>query len=646
MKKDLEKMKKLVSDLNRYSEEYYNGNNPSISDNTYDKLFEDLKNMEKEYNVILSNSPTVNVGRKVITSYEKVTHKYPMRSLDKTKDTKILIKFCNGKIVVLMNKMDGLTVELIYKEGILVNASTRGDGLVGEDITHNAKVFSNIPLKINIPGEVHIIGEAIIDFETFEKINRKQEKKYKNPRNLVSGTVKQLDSDICKSRNVKFIAYIIHNDINSKQEQLKYLEELGFETVPYRVIKDSNLIGDDIEEMKKVAENKEYPIDGMVITYDDITYGKSLGETAHHPLHSLAFKFNDDVEITTLTDVTYQVGRTGQVTPVAWFEPVELEGTTVQKASIHNIAILKELKLGIGDKISVFKANQIIPQIEDNLDKSDTLKLIDTCPVCGSKLIISKSDNSEFLFCNNSKCNAKIGRSLQHFCSKQAMNINGLSLKTINKFIDCGIIKNSFLDIFEIKNYKDQIINMEGFGQTSYNKLVEAIEDSKNCELYRFLFALGIPNVGKETSKDICSFFDNNFNKIINSDYETFIKINGIGEVVAKSIETFFTNSSKTREEALKLFSLLTIKTEEKVELNSDLKLNGLKIYCTGKFANYDKKQLEEIVTKNGGTYANGYSKKLDYLVIGSIKSSSKEKTAIKDGIAVLTEQQFTDIIK
>ena len=643
----LEEMKQLVDKLNYYSFEYYNNSNSIVSDETFDKLFDDLKKLEKETNVILSNSPTINVGCEIIDNFKKVNHKFPMKSLDKTKDIKQIIEFANNKEIVIMHKLDGLTVELVYKNGELIEASTRGNGFIGDNITHNAKVFSNIPLKIKNKDELHIIGEAIIEYDTFNKINENVEKKYKNPRNLVSGTVKNLDSNICKSRKVKFISYIIYgSNIDKKVEQIKYLKELGFDTVEYKLLTNGNIVNNEIEKLKTIAEEKRLPIDGIVITYNDIKYGESLGDTAHHPLHSLAFKFNDDVEITILNDITYQVGRTGQITPIAWFDPVELEGTTVRKASIHNLAKLKELKLGIGDRISVYKANQIIPQVKDNLDCTNTIDIIDKCPICGSKLVIRKSNNSEFLYCENNKCEAKIGRIIQHYCSKQAMNIIGISLKSINKFVEKGFIKDSCLDIYDLKKYKNEIIDMDGFGEKSYNKLINSIEKSKNCELYNFLFALGISNVGKETSKDLCKHFNNDFYKIANSNFNEYVKINGIGEKVGKNIEMFFDINSKTRNEAIKLYEKLNIIEEEKIELNEDQKFKNLKIYCTGKFANFNKKQLEDIVKKNGGIYANGYNKKLDYLVVGSLKSSTKEKMAKDDGIKILSEDEFINIIK
>lgn len=646
----MEEMKKLIKKLNQYSYEYYSLGQPSITDETYDSLYDKLLKMEKETGIVISGSPTQKVGNVTLDKLQKVNHEYPMLSLGKTKQVKDIVKFRKGKRLIQTDKEDGLTTDLIYENGLLQEASTRGNAYIGEDITNNVKQYTNVPLQIPYKDRIHIIGESIITYDVFDEINSKlpQEKKYKNPRNLTSGSVRVLDSSICKERKIKFIGYIVEGNPNlkTKEQQLNFIKEQGFECVRYYVI-EPNENEEDIEHKLQVA--KEYaetvgnPIDGQVFSFDDIEFGKSLGMTSHHPLHSIAFKYNEDVEISTLRNIEFQVGRTGQVTPVAIFDEVELAGTTVTRASLHNLTILKSFKLGIGDEIAVVKKNEIIPQIVDNLTKSNTLEIPTICPECGKPLIIKDDTDSEFLYCINDNCKAKLVQKLTHYVSRNALNIEGLSEATIEKFIELEYLKE-IKDIYNLEQYKNQIIRLDGFGNKSYNNLINSIEKSKQCKLENFLFGLGIPNVGKSTAKDICNHFKNDYDLIVCSQVSDYLKIDGIGDIVAKSIVNYF-NSTKTLRMVNEIYSYLTFVEDKPKETKQGI-FTGKTLYATGTFANYKKNELKEIIESNGGIFANGYSKSLSYLVVGSVKGSSKEDKAKKDNISILTEDEFLQIIK
>ena len=446
----IKEMKHLISELNVASDMYHNTSNTIMSDKSWDIKFDRLKELEKKTGIVLSNSPSVNVGYEVKSKLGKVKHEYSLRSLGKTQDKNELNKFINNKKSIGMLKLDGLTTDIIYENGELIEGSTRGNGLVGENITHNVKTYTNIPKTIKHKGRVHVVGESIITYDVFDEINKNKE--YKNPRNLVSGSVRQLDSRICAKRKVKFLAYnVFGKEFISKEGELKWLEEQGFDVVNYKVV---NNLSEDIENLKSISMKKQIPIDGLVFTYDDKIYGESLGNTSHHPNHSMAFKFYDEEEETTLKEVQWQVGRTGVITPVAIFDPVELDGTEVTKATLHNVSTMKKFKLGLGDKITVYKANQIIPQIRENLTQSDTLEIPSKCPVCGHETNIKISDNAEFLMCENPNCKAQLVQKIKHYCSRNAMNIEGLSEKTIEKFIEKGYL-NSIGDIYKLKNKKE-----------------------------------------------------------------------------------------------------------------------------------------------------------------------------------------------
>lgn len=657
----INKIKKLVNLLNTYRYEYYTLGQPSVSDDTYDKLFDELKRMEDEEGLILSNSPTTTVGYITLDKLKKATHKYPMLSLDKVKIKEIdkLQKWIGNRKVACMAKEDGLTVQLTYDyQGYLIKAETRGDGQVGEDITHNIVCFSNIPTKINVNKETVITGEAIIDYKTFNEINNKldKDKQYKNPRNLVSGTVRQLDNKICKERKPKFIAYIHENsEFDSKVDQLAYLRGLGFDITPFREIEGRITIDElnsVIDDLKDSIEQLSHPIDGLVFTYNDIEYGKSLGATSHHPLHSIALKFQEDSEITTLREVKWQVNRTGLVKPVAIFDAVELAGTEVSRATLENLDYIEDLKIGIGDEIVVIKANEIIPKIIDNITKSNTLEIPTHCPVCGEELIIDGKD-SRSLYCMNENCNSRIVKKIQHFCSKEAMNIEGLSIKTIEALNDIGLL-NSINDIYGLVNpiHKDKILKLEKFGLKKYNNLVDSINKSRECYLHNFIYGLGIPNVGKSTAKDVVDFCGEGgkldaietLNSMLGFGKEMLKKIPDVGEIVANSIYNYFSSVGDDFYKLVKELNFKEYKTENKIEVLNN-KLKGKVVYPTGKFAT-NKNELKVKLEGLGAIISSGYKKSLDYLIVGGdISKSGKVDKAIKDGVKLISEEELMELL-
>lgn len=640
----IKEMKSLIYELNTASDMYYNTSNTIMSDKEWDIKLDRLKKLEKETGIVLNNSPSVNIGYEVKSKLEKVRHEYVLRSLGKTQDTDELNSFISNKKAIGMLKLDGLTTDLIYEDSELIEGSTRGNGEIGEDITHNVKTYINVPKKIKYKGRIHIVGESIITYDTFNEINKNGE--YKNPRNLVSGSVRQLDSKICAKRKVKFLAYnVFGKEFISKEGELKWLEEQGFDVVDHRIV---NNLNEDIEELKNIAANKQIPIDGLVFTYDDKLYGESLGNTAHHPNHSMAFKFYDEEEETVLREVQWQVGRTGVITPVAIFDPVELDGTEVSKATLHNVSTMKKLKLGLGDKITVYKANQIIPQIRENLTQSNTLEIPCKCPVCGHKTNIKISDNAEFLMCENPNCKAQLVQKIKHYCSRNAMNIEGLSEKTIEKFIEKGYL-SSIEDIYKLQD-KTEIKRLEGFGIKSFNNLVKNIEKSKKCKLENFIYALGIPNVGKTTAKTFVEFIkgDNPYIKLCNIKFLTvddLLKMKDCGEIVANSIVDWFNNKDNINL-VNSFIDEINFVIEEKVEvIAKENPLKDMKVYPTGKFT-LKKSELKNKLEELGAIVESGYKKSLDYLIVAndSSKSSKKDK-ALKDGVKLFTEEELIKLI-
>lgn len=638
---------KRVKELNAASKAYYNGNKPIMSDYEFDCKFDELKKWEEETGIVLSNSPTQNVGYDVVSNLEKTTHSHPMLSLDKTKSVDDLIKFSSGKDCVISLKMDGLTVLNTYENGKLQKSETRGNGNVGEVITHNAKVFEDFPINIPFDRRFEIEGEAIITKDDFEHINTSGE--YKTCRNLASGSVRQLDSRIAKDRHVHFIAWKVPFGFTTYIDGFRIAKDYGFEVVPYLTYNsNTDDINKKIEQLKAVAEEKSYPIDGLVISYNDVEYGKSLGMTGHHPKHSLAFKFYDEEAVTILQDIKWGMGKTGQLTPVGIFNEVKLDNTTVNKALLHNVSILKELQLGIGDEITVYKANQIIPQVRENLTKSNIFNIPDKCPICGQPTRIVKENDSEVLVCTNDNCKGKLLGKLTHAVSRNALNIDGLSEATIEKFINLGWL-NSIKDIYNLSEHKDEMKKLDGFGSKSVDKLLNSIEQSRNTNLQRFLYSLSIPLLGNSASKDIAEFCGNNFNSFVGALTEggkdAFTSINGIGEALGKSIINYW---NKHSEEIMDLAQKFTFSKDEKIEKVENDKINGKVFVVTGSVNHYkNRNELKTDIEKNGGKVSGSISSKTSYLINNDIDSnSSKNKKAKELNIPIITEEQFLSMLR
>jgi DNA ligase (NAD+) len=642
--KKIERIGELVTILNNASNKYYNGQESDITDKQWDLYFDELKQLELETNNILSNSPTQNVGYEVISKLEKVKHSTLMLSLDKTKSVNDLTKFLSNKEGILSWKEDGLTVVLTYDNYKLTDAVTRGNGEIGSRILSNAKVFkAGIPLVISFRGHLVIRGESLISKQDFDIINIGGD--YANPRNLTSGSVMALDNRIAKRRQLQFKAFSIAEcgkEFKSYSEQLDWLEEIGFNPVEYQRV-TSNDLSDNILLAKEKISDYSFMTDGLVLKYNDLKYGNSLGSTSHHRLDSLAFKWKDTIEETTLRSIQFQVGRTGVLTPVANFDEVELEGSIVSKASLHNVSILKALELGIGDIVSVYKANMIIPQINSNLTRSNTFMIPTICPECGGALEIKQTNSAEFLMCVNPNCSSKKVAIFEHFVSRNAMNILGLGEAIIETFINKGLMSD-LVDIYKLEEHKKEIVHMEGFGITSYNKLIQSINNTKETELYRFIYGIGIPQVGLSTAKDLCKYFGNDIDYIMNAEVKDFLTIKDIGDIVANNLYNWFKEQSNI-DMLMELFKYITFEQEQEVETTEGI-FTGKKIYCTGSFASHKKNELKDIVTSLGGEFANGYAKSLDYLVVGSLKGSTKTQKAEKDGVPVLTEEEFLEMIK
>lgn len=641
----IKRVKELVAQLNTYRNAYYNNSESQISDYEYDNLFDELKSLEDETGVIMSNSPTQTVGYEVKSKLEKVKHSHPMLSLDKTKDVNDLIAFSSGRDCIVSLKLDGLTILNTYNNSTLIQAETRGNGEEGEIVTHNARVFDNLPSSIPYDRKFEIEGEAIITQYDFEKINVNGE--YKNSRNLASGSVRQLDSNVTKDRHVRFVAWKIPFGVTAYSIGFDIAARYGFEVVPYEKYNSSK---DDIhviiEKLKTVAGEKGYPIDGLVITYDNIEYGKSLGMTDHHPKHSLAFKFYDEEVTTTLRDIEWSMGKTGSLCPVAIFDSVEIDGTEVSRASVHNWSMVQDLELGIGDTITVYKANMIIPQIADNLTRSGNATFPDECPICGGLTKIVKDNDTKVVVCDNPNCKGKLLGKLTHFVSKNAANIENLSEQTLEKLIELGWL-NSFQDIYRLSEHKDEMSKLDGFGKKSVEKLLDAIEQSRSITLDRFIYALCIPLIGRSASKDIAKYCNYNTEKFrdtirFNYDCNNFINISGFGVEMCKSISSWWKENEYIFYELIKEFTFK--KVEEK---SSGVDLSGKTFVITGSLTHYkNRDELVSVIESMGGKVSGSVSAKTSYLINNDVTSTSGKNKKAKDlGIPIISEEDFLKMI-
>ena len=644
-----ERMKELVSLLNKASRAYYQEAQEIMSNYEYDRLYDELKELEDELGITLSNSPTVNVGYEVVSELPKERHESPMLSLDKTKEIGELEEFVGEHETLMSWKMDGLTVVLTYRDGKLYKAVTRGNGEVGEVITNNAKVFKNVPVQIAYQGELILRGEAVIGYKDFEKINQEIEDvdaRYKNPRNLCSGSVRQLNNQITAKRNVMFYAFtLVQADgvdfQNSRACQMEWLKSQGFTTVEYYMVTRDTVEDEVAKFSSKISEN-DFPSDGLVLTYDDIAYGRSLGRTAKFPRDSFAFKWQDEIRETVLREIEWSPSRTGLINPVAIFDPVELEGTTVSRASVHNISIMEELELGIGDRIEVYKANMIIPQIAENLTRSGVKDIPCKCPVCQGETKIRQVGNAKALYCMNPECQAKHVKSFALFVSRDALNIEGLSEATLEKFISRGYI-HTFADIFHLDQYKEKIQKMEGFGEKSYKKLTESIEKARTTTLPRVIYSLGIAGIGLANAKVICRELKYDVESLLKVSEEELNEIQGVGEVLAKAFVGYFADA-KHVENFRRLLNELTIPEET---VTKQQIFEGVNFVITGSVKHFaNRGEVKELIESLGGKVTGSVTSKTNYLINNDVTStSSKNKKANELGIPIISEETFLELV-
>ena len=646
----IKRIKELAEKLDKAAREYYQNDREIMSNLEYDRMYDELQALEEETGTVLANSPTISVGYEAVDQLPKEEHESPMLSLDKTKDREALRSFMGEHKTLLSWKLDGLTIVLTYENGQLLKAVTRGNGVVGEVITNNARVFKNIPLRIPFRDRLILRGEAVITYSDFEKINASIEDadtKYKNPRNLCSGSVRQLNNEVTAGRNVRFYAFSLvsaegEDFHNSHEAQFLWLKKQGFDVVEYRACTGETM-DEAMDYFARAVTENDFPSDGLVALYDDIAYGESLGRTAKFPRNAFAFKWADEMRETRLLEIEWSPSRTGLINPVAIFEPVELEGTTVSRASVHNVSILKELELGIGDTIKVYKANMIIPQIAENLTRSRKLEIPKLCPACGQEAAVRKENEVESLYCLNPDCPAKKIKAFALFVSRDAMNIDGLSEATLEKFIARGFI-HDFGDIFEIGKHREEILEMDGFGEKSFENLLASLEKAKETTLAKVIYSLGISNIGLANAKVICRHFDDDLEKIRHADEEEISAIDTIGPVIAKNLADYFKKEENNR----KLDHLLTHLHLKKEEKTGEQIFAGMNFVVTGSVEHFaNRGELKEYIEGFGGKVTGSVTGKTNYLINNDISSnSSKNKKARELGIPILSEEAFLSLVK
>ncbi|MBE5981860.1 MAG: NAD-dependent DNA ligase LigA [Paenibacillaceae bacterium] len=651
MDEKLKRIKELILLLQEAGKAYYQESREIMSNYEYDRLYDELAALEEETGIVLSNSPTQNVGYQVLSELPKEAHDSPMLSLDKTKSTEDLADWLGGQRGILSWKLDGLTVVLVYREGTLQKAVTRGNGEIGEVITNNARVFANIPLTISYQGELVIRGEAVIKYTDFNRINDEIEDvtaKYKNPRNLCSGSVRQLNNQITARRNVNFEAFALVSapgvDFkNSRAEQFQWLKAQGFDVVDYKIV-TKETIGEAVAEFAKTVPEYDIPSDGLVLLFDDIAYGESLGRTAKFPRNAIAFKWADEIRETTLTEIEWSASRTGLINPVAIFEPVELEGTTVSRASVHNLSIMEALELGEGDQITVYKANMIIPQIADNLTRSGKIKIPDHCPVCDGRTEIRQVNDVKSLYCTNPDCQAKRIKGFSLFVSRDALNIDGLSEATLEKFIGAGFIRE-FADMFHLDQHEEAITQMEGFGKKSYDNLIQAVKKASHTTLPRLIYGLGIAGIGVANAKMLCREFRFDFDRMRHAEEEELTAVSGIGKVLADAWITYF-KDEKNNEMTDRLLAEVTI--EQEAETGGEKRLEGMTFVITGSVEHFEnRKALQEAIEAQGGKATGSVTSKTTYLINNDTTSnSSKNKKAKELGVPIISEEDFIKLLE
>ena len=650
-----QRMKELIEILDKAAKAYYADSAEIMSNAEYDELYDELENLEKETGIVLAGSLTKKVGYEVLSSLPKKAHKEPRLSLAKTKEVAELESFLGDKEGILMWKLDGLTIVLTYENGELVEALTRGNGEIGEVVTENARFFENIPLVIPYKGSLMVRGEAIIKYSDFNRINDEitdVAEKYKNPRNLCSGSVRQLSTEVTASRNINFIVY---EDLEggekfkTRVEELNYLESLGFTVVDHPLVTRDSLEA-EVRTYEKRIKSYDIPSDGLVLQFNDIAYGNSLGKTAKFPRHSIAFKWKDETAETILREIEWSASRTGLINPIAIFDPVELEGTTVTRASVHNVSIMRGLKLGVGDKLKVYKANMIIPQILENLTGSDAEEVPEFCPVCGGRTELKDEEGVQTLYCTNPDCMAKKIKLLTHFVSRDAMNIAGLSEMTLEKFVGENMI-HELSDVFKLSGHREKIVSLEGFGEKSYNNLIESIDKARETTAVRVLYSLGIANIGLATAKLVCRFFDNDIEKITKAKPDELTQIDGVGEVMAGVFADYF-----NKDENLRTLEHLLLEVHiENAEANANDEgniegnnaISGLTFVVTGdveKFKN--RRELSDFIESKGGKVTGSVTGKTDYLINNDLTSNSgKNKKAKELGIKIISENEFLELV-